>query len=394
MNLSKPHFEHAKIDEEPTASRSILRSAYVEHCLSGLYALGKWTECRYWLRGLNDTYRVRTQDGGAYMLRIYRAESRESDIAFELELLERLQAELLGTAAEASPAVRLADGRLFSALPAPEGVRFAALFREAEGAEDLMQDEASCIAFGRSAAELHAAMDRVLPRTAAGDFDAVRGAGRAVEDAAGAAASEPPSRAARAVSGEARAAEPLPPRATADAEVLLRAPLRMILAQIGEDHPEAPFLRRYAQGLEAAASEAVSGGLDFGLCHGDMHGNNNALRQGDLFTHFDFEFAAPGWRAWDLAQVKNRKRQQSERIETLWQAFLEGYRSVRSFSAADEAAVELFRLVRRFWTMGLDAEIAPLCDGALDFGEDWLAGFAEEFRRHPLGKAADTASAL
>jgi len=391
MNLSKPHFEHAKTDEEPTANRSILRSTYIERRLSDLYGLGKWTECRYWLRGLNDTYRVRTQDGGAYMLRIYRAESRESDIAFELELLERLQAELFGAAAAASPAVRLADGRLFSALPAPEGVRFAALFREAEGAEDPMQDEASCIAFGRSAAELHAAMDRVLPRTAAGDFDAVRGAGRAANGAAGAAASEPPE---RAVSGEACAAEPLPPRAPADAEVLLRAPLRMILAQIGEDHPKAPFLRRYAQGLEAAASEAVSGGLDFGLCHGDMHGNNNALRQGDLFTHFDFEFAAPGWRAWDLAQVKNRKRQQSERIEPLWQAFLEGYRSVRPFSAADEAAVEIFRLVRRFWTMGLDAEFAPPWEGALDFGEDWLAGFAEEFRRHPLGKAADTASAL
>lgn len=392
MNLSKSQFEHVKNDEEPIANRSVLRSAYVERRLSGLYDLGKWTECRYWLRGLNDTYRVRAQDGGAYMLRIYRAEVRESDIAFELELLERLQAELLGTAAEASPAVRLADGRLFSALPAPEGVRFAALFREAEGAEDLMQDEASCIAFGRSAAELHAAMDRVSPRTAGG-FDAVRGIGRAAEGAAGAAASEPQERAACAVSGEARAAKPLPPRAPADAEVLLRAPLRMILAQIGEDHPEAPFLRRYAQGLEAAASEAVSGGLDFGLCHGDMHGNNNALRQGDRFTHFDFEFAAPGWRAWDLAQVKNRKRQQPERIEPLWQAFLEGYRSVRPFSAADEAAVEIFRLVRRFWTMGLDAEIAPLCDGALDFGEDWLAEFAEEFRRHPMGKAADEASA-
>lgn len=252
MNLSKPHFDNIKTGEEPTASRSILRSAYVEHRLSGLYELGKWTECRYWLRGLNDTYRIRIENGTA---------------------------------------------------------------------------------------------------------------------------------------------KPLPPRAPADAEFLLRAPLRMILAHIGENHPQAPFLRRYAQGLEQAVAEAASRGLDFGLCHGDMHGNNNALRKGDCFTHFDFEFAAPGWRAWDLAQFKNRKRQQHDRVEPLWQAFLESYRSVRAFSAEDEAAVEIFRLVRRFWTMGLDAEIAPLCDGALDFGEDWLAEFTEEFRRHPLGEAADNASA-
>ncbi len=393
MNLPKPHFDNIKTGEEPIASRSILRSAYVEHRLSGLYDLGKWTECRYWLRGLNDTYRIRTENGGKYMLRVYRAESRGSDIAFELELLERLQAELLGTAAEASPAVRLADGRLFSALPAPEGVRFAALFREAEGAEDPMQDEASCIAFGRSAAELHAAMDRVLPGTEAGGFAAVPGAGREPQVAADAAASEPQERARREIDGENGAAKPLPPRAPADAEFLLRAPLRMTLAHIGENHPQAPFLRRYALGLEQAVAEAASRGLDFGLCHGDMHGNNNALGKGDCFTHFDFEFAAPGWRAWDLAQFKNRKRQQPDRVEPLWQAFLEGYRSVRAFSAEDEAAVEIFRLVRRFWTMGLDAEIAPLCDGALDFGEDWLAEFTEEFRRHPLGEAADNASA-
>ncbi len=322
------------------------------------------------------------------MLRVYRVEAREDEIAFELNLLERLQAELAGTAAGASPAVRLPSGRLYAALQAPEGTRFAALFLEAEGEEDPLQDAAACRAFGRSAAELHAAFDRLAPGIAAEEDAAVPGA-----DGASAAAPAPQERASRGDIGAVEAAAPLLYRAPAGAETLLRRPLRGILALIGEDHAEAAFLRRYAQELERAI-EAIAPGLDFGLCHGDMHGNNNALRLGERFTHFDFEFAAPGWRAWDLAQVKNRKRQQREQIEPLWQAFLEGYRSVRPFGPADEAAVELFTRVRRFWTMGLDAQLAPLLEGALDYGDDWAAGFAEEFRGNPIGAAAQQALRL
>ncbi|WP_179218666.1 phosphotransferase enzyme family protein [Saccharibacillus sp. O23] len=382
----QPEIPAAAIGEESIAVRSVLNPAYLKRRLESLYALGQWTECRYWLRGLNDTYRVRTSDGGSYMLRVYRVEAREDEIAFELNLLERLQSELAGTAACASPAVRLPSGRLYAALQAPEGTRFAALFLEAEGEEDPLQDAAACRAFGRSAAELHAAFDRLTPGIAAADDAAIPGA-----DGTSAAAPAPQERAARENRSAADAAAPLPYRAPVGAETLLRRPLQGILALIGEDHAEAAFLRRYARELETAMEAAASTGLDFGICHGDMHGNNNALRTGERFTHFDFEFAAPGWRAWDLAQVKNRKRQQREQIEPLWQAFLEGYRSARPFGPADEAAVELFMRVRRFWTMGLDAQFAPLLEGVLDFSDDWAAGFAEEFRGNPIGAAAQRA---
>lgn len=389
MNPTEPTLQSeiptASAGEESIALRSVLNPAYLKSRLETLYGLGQWTECRYWLRGLNDTYRVRAENGGAYMLRVYRVEAREDEIAFELNLLERLQSELADTAAGASPAVRLPDGRLYAALQAPEGTRFAALFLEAEGEEDPLQDAAACRAFGRSAAELHAAFDRLAPGIAADDAT-VPGAG-----GASAATPAPQERDARAQSGAAEPAALLPYRAPVGAETLLRQPLQDILALIGEDHAEAAFLRRYAQELETAMEAAALTGLDFGICHGDLHGNNNALRSGDLFTHFDFEFAAPGWRAWDLAQVKNRKRQQREQIEPLWQAFLEGYRSVRPFGPADEAAVELFMRVRRFWTMGLDAQFAPLLDGLLDFGDDWASDFAEEFRGNPIGAAAQQA---
>lgn len=57
-----------------------------------------------------------------------------------------------------------------------------------------------------------------------------------------------------------------------------------------------------------------------------------------------------------------------------------GYRSVRSFSAEDEQAVDLFIVARRFWVMGLDVAFIESDTGALDYGSDWLDSSVEEFR--------------
>jgi Putative homoserine kinase type II (protein kinase fold) len=165
-----------------------------------------------------------------------------------------------------------------------------------------------------------------------------------------------------------------------DAEFLIGRPLEQILRYIGTDHEASAFLRNYADALREKVAAVAAVGLDWGICHGDMHGNNNAVETDLRFTHFDFEWSAPGWRAYDLAQVRIRKRQSAEKKEELWRTFLAGYRSVRSFSEADEQAVELFVLVRRFWIMSLDVCFIPSQFGVLDFGEDWLNGYLEEFR--------------
>ena len=59
---------------------------------------------------------------------------------------------------------------------------------------------------------------------------------------------------------------------------------------------------------------------------------------------------------------------------------MKGYRSVRSFTDADEQAVDLFIIVRRFWVMSLDVAFIDSDMGALDYGEDWLNNFIKEFR--------------
>ena len=94
------------------------------------------------------------------------------------------------------------------------------------------------------------------------------------------------------------------------------------------------------------------------------------------------EWTAPGWRAYDLAQVKIRKRQSGDaerQKQKLWDALMKGYRSVRNFTDADEQAVDLFIIARRFWVMGLDVAFIDSDMGALDYGEDWLNDFWRSF---------------
>ncbi|TYP69799.1 phosphotransferase [Paenibacillus methanolicus] len=320
------------------AIRSVIDPVSLQACLQADYDLGIWQECILWLRGLNDTYRVRTERG-AYVLRLYRPEVGEADVRYEIELLNGLTDELANSDTRVAAPTARRDRSFHAVLEAPEGERIAVLFPFLEGAENALADEAACFAFGRSAAELHAAMDRVAP---------------------------------------------VMPRRPLDVGFLVESSLERIVGYIGERHAIAPYLRAYAEALVSRIETAVTDGLDFGICHGDMHGNNNAFESGGCYTHYDFEWAAPGWRAYDLAQVRARKRQSPETKDKLWAQVLAGYRSVRAFDKRDEEAVELFVLARRFWVMSLDVMFIPSDMGALDYGDEWLESFVKEFKEAGL----------
>ncbi|GGE02937.1 phosphotransferase [Paenibacillus nasutitermitis] len=319
---------------QPTALRSVLDPKYLEYCLSEHYDIGEWDECLYWLRGLNDTYRVRTSNG-FYILRVYRFSINESDVAYELSLLTQLKNVLSSMDTKVSEPISKKNNTLYTVVNAPEGKRIAVIFRYLNGIENVLHDEKSCFAFGRSAAELHAALDQVTLNQ---------------------------------------------PRYNLDTNFLIDQPLDRIVNYIGEKNDATPFLREFANTLKERIAIAIKQGLDWGLCHGDMHGNNNAFQEGDHFTHYDFEWSAKGWRAYDLAQVRFRKRQLEDRKEPLSDALISGYRSVRDFSAHDESSIELFFVARRFWVMSLDVSFIHSDYGALDFSEDWLEAFINEFR--------------
>lgn len=190
----------------PMALRSVLDPKYLEYSLSKQYEIGEWTECLYWLRGLNDTYRIRTSSG-FYILRVYRLSISESDVAYELAVLTRLQDVLSSARTSVAEPISKKDNGLYTIVNAPEGQRIAVIFRYLTGTENMLHDDKSCFSFGRSAAELHAAMDQIALNQ---------------------------------------------PRFNLDTNCLVTQPLERIVNYIGAHHHAAPFLREYCKRNDGA----------------------------------------------------------------------------------------------------------------------------------------------
>lgn len=324
--------------DEALVLRSVINGDYLIRFLSDQYSIGPWIECNYLLRGLNDTYKVRTHQG-LYVLRIYRVEVREDYIDYELSIINKLSEVLLNKTTQVALPIRKLDNSFCSEIKAPEGNRYAVLFQFAEGEEYTLNDEDSCFLFGQSAAELHLAMDRITVEL---------------------------------------------PKHDLDINFLIRQSVERIINYIGKDHTQTDFLLEFANKLCEIIERRIELGLDWGICHGDMHGNNNVQFNEGIFTHIDFEWSCKGWRSYDLAQVliSRRRHHQIDQANTLWNAIIKGYRTVRPFSENDEKAVEDFIIVRRLWVMNLDVAFIHSYSGSLDYGEDWLNGFIKEFKEY------------
>ncbi len=88
--------------------------------------------------------------------------------------------------------------------------------------------------------------------------------------------------------------------------------------------------------------------LDRGICHMDLT-LDNVHRDGDTLTVFDFDSAAECWRAIEPYGVLKSSKEKFD-------AWLEGYRSVREFSIANETAVFAFVIIGEIrnvtWKLG------------------------------------------
>jgi len=98
--------------------------------------------------------------------------------------------------------------------------------------------------------------------------------------------------------------------------------------------------------------------LDRGICHMDLT-LSNVHRSGDTLTVFDFDSAGHCWRASEPYGVLRSSTSSFE-------DWLEGYRAVRAFGRADEAAVAAFGIIGDLrvvaWKLGVAASSrgAPL----------------------------------
>jgi len=86
------------------------------------------------------------------------------------------------------------------------------------------------------------------------------------------------------------------------------------------------------------------------MIHADMH-PGNVLVDGDRLTVIDFDDAAWGWHAYDIA-VALVHHQDGPNLAAFERAYISGYRSVRPISDQVLRSVPMFRLVRGLAQIG------------------------------------------
>ncbi|RCW50268.1 homoserine kinase [Paenibacillus prosopidis] len=271
-----------------------------------LYHIGTPIKSRFIANGLNDTYMVETENG-PFVLRIYKHQWRsEADIRFELDLLLHLNR----FGIPVSYPIPNKDGQLLTEIEAPEGMRYAVLFTFADGSAKVDVDTSRL--YGHSTAQLHKAMDSYVPKYKRFELSSTH---------------------------------------------LFDEPLEKILPFLHHRPDDLKFLTETASRLKNRLNALTEGALDWGVCHGDLHGWNVFHSDSGNVTHFDFDCCGIGWRSYDLSvflwdRVHGRSKKEDFKDEC-WDAFLDAYTKERPLKANDLEMIPLFVAARQLWLMGL-----------------------------------------
>ncbi|MGB0848454.1 MAG: phosphotransferase enzyme family protein [Thiolinea sp.] len=298
-----------------SASYSTLAATDLLEHVVPQYQVKSPIRCEFWLRGLNDTYKI-TAKTDNYILRVYRKDWRTlSQIKFEVDALNYLHEQ----GANVSYPIKRLDGEYVTTLNTPEGVRYVIVTAFAEGAALSYDDVQDAYIYGANVADIH-----------------TLSAGFASEH----------------------------PRFELDHVRLLSEPLECIRPFLAH-RPECwKFLENFGARLLSFMEAIRDQDADYGLCHGDFHGWN-AHYHSDTLTFFDFDDCGYGWRAYDLAVFRWDARLDKKENER-WAAFIKGYRSKRDISDADLKLTTTFMAIRDIWLMG------EHMGNAKDFGRGWM----------------------
>lgn len=326
--------------------------------VTSAYDIGVPVSCSLIRGGWNDTYRIETTDS-RYILRVCGAGRRSlADLHYELDFLLHLA----HAGVDVSTPVARADGHLISMLRAPEGERFTILFTHAPGSDpnpgpfkDILQAKR----FGLALAALHNAGDTFFSPH---------------------------------------------PRPARDLSYLLDKPLTAFRPLLAHRPDDWDYIVSVADAIRARITALAGEGLRWGMVHRDPFSGNATVTAEGRVTWFDFDHCGPGWTAQDLAIAYGIDADDAGGYVgqgPIWQALLSGYRSVRSVTTTELAALPALVVANSFFFMEANLEWATVRGleywASDDHFTDWFAGLRQlvaRYEQHPVAAGEQARSDL
>ncbi|MDF2628914.1 MAG: hypothetical protein K0R39_2745 [Symbiobacteriaceae bacterium] len=320
---------------------SVLSAEVLADALLPVYGLTPPYACRFFRKGICDTYQIQSADGG-YYLKVYRAGRRSfQDVSEEVRLLNHL---LAHGVAVVRPVPRL-DGGFVNPLQAPEGPRHAVLFHAVEGQGESTDQHRRD--FGAAVARMHLAADLMTPAYNRQHLDM----GALVEEN-------------MVHIGQLMVHRP-------DDFALIRAIADQIKDQVESLLPHSSPI--------------------YGICHGDLHGGDVLYDPSGRPTLLDFDSSGCGWRAVDLGVYLchdwMNTSPESDRVrQNRLAVFLDGYQSVRELGENERAVIQLTPAIRHIFLMGHVLRHTTVYQG-WNWADDGFIDWHMHWFRHWQGEA-------
>ena len=304
---------------------SVFDGKYLIENILKKYLGCKIISCKLYKAGLNDTYLVEAELE-QYILRVYRREWRnKQEIDFEFELLDFLQKNHQPVA---SP-ISLVNGVFTTEVGAPEGVRYAAVFRYAPGkAVNENINSIQSYKLGELLAKIH---------TVTNNFQSSFN------------------------------------RPELDGHYLLNWSIKnikdlcnVVKIDVNDLEQEIEKIKQQLEKVELSLSSP-----EYGICMGDLHFGNAHFTADNQPTLFDFDQCGYGWHAFDIAKCLHSAIRKNIDEEVRLK-FIEGYETVRKLSQTEILAIPIFIKAAHIWVMGIAASAAKDVLGYGSFDQKWL----------------------
>lgn len=311
--------EDLSMDKPIQIARSFVAASALADRIEAEFDLGGRVNCKLFSKMLrtqdNDHYLVTTSEGAKYVARVYQEGTKlgrqESDYLYELDWLLFLKEQGLPV----SYPIEKRSGEYLSALQAPEGKRYYALFSLAKGSSLSIKDEEQLWIMGKNIAQIHLASN---------EFETNHF------------------------------------RMPIDLAELVDEPVERIKRFFDDENSQKLELMLIA--AEEAKAE-IQSLIDnetmtpdsWGPIGGDFHQSSVFFNELNQPTFFNFDHCGPGWRAYDIAAFLFNSNLMHQANQELAEAFFAGYFSVRQLSDNEHAAIAPFLTIRRIWHTGLFA---------------------------------------